>query len=63
MLTALSLVLAALVAAKVVLHYRNAVPVDQFALDVQIYKLKRAVAQAKEDEAFREMRAIARGKR
>ena len=62
MLTVLWLLLAALVIARVVLYCRTEVP-DERALNRQIYRLQQVVAAAREDEAFREMLAIARGKR
>ena len=65
MLTALWLVLGALVGAKVVLSRRNRRARNELtqALEGQIYRLQRVVAMAKEDEAFRELRARARGER
>ena len=63
MLTALWLVVAALVVAEVMVHYPREVSPDERALDRQIYKLQQVVALAKEDEFFRELLAIARGKR
>ena len=51
MLTALWLVLVALVVAKVALHFGREAPADEYALDRQIYKLYQVVALAKEDEA------------
>ena len=65
MLTTLWLVLATLVASKAVLWWRNrALNYEQVhALDRQIYRLHHVLALAKEDEAFREMRAKARGER
>ena len=62
MLTALWLVLAALVVAKVALYCRREAPPDEGALNRQIYKLQQVVALAREDKTFREMLAIARGK-
>jgi hypothetical protein len=63
MLTALWLVLAALVVARVALYCRREAPPDERPLNRQIYKLQQVVAMAKEDEVFRELLAIARGKR
>jgi hypothetical protein len=65
MLTALWLVLGALVGAKVVLSRRNRRARNELtqALERQIYRLQRVAAVAKEDEAFRELRVMARGER
>ena len=62
MLTALWLVLVALVVAKAALYCRWEAPPDECALNRQIYKLQQVVVLANEDEAFREILAIARGK-
>jgi hypothetical protein len=65
MLTALWLVLGALVGAKVVLSRRNRRARNELtqALERQIYRLQRVAAMVKEDEAFRELRVMARGER
>jgi len=65
MLTALWLMLGALVGAKVVLWRRNRRERNEFplALERQIYRLHHLAAMAKEDETFRELRAMARGER
>ena len=64
MLAALWLVLGALVCAKVVVWRRNRAR-DELAqaLERQIYRLHHLAAMAKEDETFRELRAMARGER
>ena len=54
---------AGLVVARVALYCRREAPPDERALNCQIYKLQQVVALAREDEAFRELLAIARGKR
>ena len=62
MLTLVWLLLAALVIAKAALYRRNRIPKPDHNLDRQIYRLNQVVAMAREDQVYREIRAMDRGK-
>jgi hypothetical protein len=62
MLTFLWLLLAALVIAKVAHYRRSRVPKLDHNLDRQIYRLNQMVAMAREDQVYRDIRAMDRGK-
>ena len=58
MLSVLWLVLAALVIARMTLHFRDRIPKHDDNLDRQIYRLNHVASTAREMDAYREIRAM-----